>query len=642
MPLYHKFLLGLVLIILIIFEVLQFKWFSQSMSLDLEAYKRNLRGNLYQTVSREYQRLAPLLNDLAQIDPSENSSDAALKDKLHSIYKSYGPKGILQDLVKAIDIYDPVTARYLAPESLESSKSNPELFTALASLSKSNQETLFQGNIFLALKSEESSGSETLLLSGFSSQGRNLLIVSWIDLKYFFTSWIQPAVEHQLQNQNFAWDFEGPQNFRPSGIQRNSQVPFPERNDNPLKIEDAFSQPPQNPENPDFAPPPENLWINQNEEFHPLRILLGLEQSSQSVFRIPIPWYPDFHSPLLQNFRDKDDKISKADLPYFSDQLLRRITIVSLEDFHQFLPNTIWNLTVYLDKQSPLYTLKRRSALNWLFSTLLLLFIGAAFILLVLQMHKRSQLRQQEQEFVAAISHELRTPLTVISAAADNLYSGIVSPDRLGKYSLLIKENSARLAHLIDEVILFSKFEHSSIPKPQLQKIETESFFGPLIARLESLALLKGLTLEWDLKGLGKDFYAALDSLEFILENLITNSINHAYTKELAQGGLTKNTFPIRIQARKIIPDKINLIIEDDGCGIPSYEQKKIFQAFYRGERSKANQESGSGLGLYLVERKIHSLGGVLSLESPYKRVNGQKLSGTKISIELSSKGQQP
>ena len=78
----------------------------------------------------------------------------------------------------------------------------------------------------------------------------------------------------------------------------------------------------------------------------------------------------------------------------------------------------------------------------------------------------------------------------------------------------------------------------------------------------------------------------------------------------------------------------LELVVEDEGPGIPVKEQRRIFEAFYRGQATRDTQTPGSGLGLHLVRRVVASIGGTVRVESPYDR-RGESVRGVRMSVEL-------
>lgn len=266
-------------------------------------------------------------------------------------------------------------------------------------------------------------------------------------------------------------------------------------------------------------------------------------------------------------------------------------------------------------------------AFQWLTGLLLLSGIGAAYSLILYQKSRLSRLRQREKEFVATITHELRTPLTVIHSAADNIQSGILTPDRLMQYGDLIKDQSGRLSSMIEGILLFSRIEGKAEKAPPLNSMAFDDLKRDLEIFAESVKKGSRKQILFDFASLPASAVTDRETLELILTNLIVNSMRHAYGADEAGD--------VRINGHLKLPSSIVFTVEDDGYGISGKEKKHIFEPFFRGDRSMEMQIKGSGLGLFLVNRKIKLMGGSIKIESPYIRPDGKSRKGSRFTITL-------
>lgn len=281
---------------------------------------------------------------------------------------------------------------------------------------------------------------------------------------------------------------------------------------------------------------------------------------------------------------------------------------------------------IYLDDKPLIYVKEKYLTIQWLLNLLLLTGLGASYFLILNQIRKLKVIRNKEKEFVASITHELRTPLAVIHSAADNIKTGIISPSRMEQYGTLIIDQSKRLSSMIEGVLLFSRFEGKVEKSPVLNIVETAKLKSSLLQIVEVVKKDYLLDLVLDVS-LPKTFISNNESIELILTNLVLNSAKHAYTR--GERGA------IRLKAHIRLPNNLILTVEDDGCGISSKEKKHIFEPFFRGQNSHENQINGSGLGLFLTSKKIKLLGGDITIQSPYERVNGKNRSGCKFIVSI-------
>ena len=254
-------------------------------------------------------------------------------------------------------------------------------------------------------------------------------------------------------------------------------------------------------------------------------------------------------------------------------------------------------------------------------------------MLLLFQLQRTKLLRSKEKEFVASVTHELRTPLTVIRSAADNLSTGIVPAEKLKVYSELISDQSKRLGNMIEEILLYSKFEERRRKTEALVSVNFSYLISQLKPTLEAVASADGIVLHWDIDGLPEFVETHPEVITLAVNNLVTNAVNHAYSGDEAIDKAANEAREIRIKIRLLIPDKLQITVEDDGRGIESRELKHIFDPFYRDNISRSRQEKGSGLGLFITQRKAVVCGGKLTAESPYRRIDGSRPSGCRFSI---------
>ncbi|QEN06005.1 HAMP domain-containing histidine kinase [Thiospirochaeta perfilievii] len=261
---------------------------------------------------------------------------------------------------------------------------------------------------------------------------------------------------------------------------------------------------------------------------------------------------------------------------------------------------------------------------QWILTILLLLGLGLFYIIILQQIKRLKKLRSMEKEFVASVTHELRTPLAVIELAADNMQTGIIKPDRILTYGDLIKGQSRRLTSLIEGILLFSRLEGRSEKPPILKQIESKKIEDSLKSIKE--LILREYSAELQLKlSLPEKFISDLESIELILTNLIINAAKHAYNS----GGV------IRVYSKTSLPNNLIFTVEDNGYGVSKKEKRYIFDPFYRGERSHREQISGSGLGLFLILKKVKLLNGNIELNSPYERSDGKVISGCKFTVTI-------
>ncbi|MBP3952497.1 ATP-binding protein [Bacillus suaedae] len=222
------------------------------------------------------------------------------------------------------------------------------------------------------------------------------------------------------------------------------------------------------------------------------------------------------------------------------------------------------------------------------------------------QKEKLESLKQNDKlkdEFLAITSHELRTPLNGIIGLADSLYDGAGGEiNNTVKDNLkMIKISGIRLAHLIDDILDFSKLKHNDI-QLHLKKVRLKEVSDVVVTICETLLKQKDIKL---INRISPDLTVLADEnrLQQILFNLIGNGIKYTEKGEVV------------ISAREI-KDKVIIEVKDTGIGIPEEEHQSIFLPFNRGNQFSASTSRGSGIGLNITKRLIELQQGEITLQS--------------------------
>ena len=212
---------------------------------------------------------------------------------------------------------------------------------------------------------------------------------------------------------------------------------------------------------------------------------------------------------------------------------------------------------------------------------------------------KREQLRR---EFTSNVSHELKTPLTSISGFAEMLKSGNMSEDTIVDFSSSIYDESQRLISLVCDIIKISELDEGNI-YPGSESVDLYSLSADIIKRQKTVAEKQNITLTL----IGKS--ACVCGSEKILDEMIYNLCDNAI-KYNKPGG----TADIIIAES----DKVQLTVRDSGIGIPQSEQPRIFERFYRVDKSRSKSAGGTGLGLAIVKHGAMYHNAQISTESTF------------------------
>lgn len=237
---------------------------------------------------------------------------------------------------------------------------------------------------------------------------------------------------------------------------------------------------------------------------------------------------------------------------------------------------------------------------------------------MILVFHDLTRLKQLEstrREFVANVSHELRTPLSLIKGYVETLIDGAKdNPEVALKFLQTIERHADRLTFLIEDLLTISRLESGQIVI-NLAPVEVRSAAARVVEDLVSRAGSRQVTLANEVP---ESLMASADSerLHQVLANLVDNAIIHGRV-----GGT------VRIGAKLITAQEVEVWVEDDGAGIPPEACARVFERFYRVDKARSRQDGGTGLGLAIVKHLVMAHGGEVRVEGGLGR--GAKFSFT-------------
>ncbi|MBR9989127.1 MAG: HAMP domain-containing histidine kinase [Gemmatimonadetes bacterium] len=229
---------------------------------------------------------------------------------------------------------------------------------------------------------------------------------------------------------------------------------------------------------------------------------------------------------------------------------------------------------------------------------LLMLVISALMVLALMQVRREAELTRLRADFVSGVSHELRTPLAQIRMFTETLLLGRVRSDVERRRSLeIIDQEARRLAHLVENVLLFSKTEGGR--RPRLAP-EPTHFAAEIRDAVESFTLLSRNRQVEVRTEVQENITVAVDraALRQILLNLVDNALKYGPAGQRITVGAA------------LFDDVARLWVDDEGAGIPVTERAHVFESFYRMRRDIDSRVSGSGIGLAVVRELARLHGG--------------------------------
>ncbi|MBQ7370096.1 MAG: HAMP domain-containing histidine kinase [Clostridia bacterium] len=202
-------------------------------------------------------------------------------------------------------------------------------------------------------------------------------------------------------------------------------------------------------------------------------------------------------------------------------------------------------------------------------------------------------------DFISSVSHEIKTPLSIIRNYAKALVKDDLDETARKRYAETLVGASERLTALVTNILKLNKLENLEI-LPEWKKIDLSESVGECVLAMEDLMERKSIELRCDIDEVF--VCAPPDLLEIVWNNLLSNAVK--FTNE---GGR------VEISLKKVNGFAV-VSVSDTGCGIPASTGERIFEKFYQGDGSRANE--GNGLGLALVKKVIDVCGGEIFVKS--------------------------
>lgn len=206
------------------------------------------------------------------------------------------------------------------------------------------------------------------------------------------------------------------------------------------------------------------------------------------------------------------------------------------------------------------------------------------------------------QEFTANVSHELKTPLTAISGYAELIENGMVAEEKeVRRFAGEIHGNANRLLTLINDVIRLSELDDSRVEE-KMECIDLKDCAEACVNMLQVNAEKHAVTLHFE--GETAFIHANKQMVDEVLHNLCDNAIRY-----------NRNGGYVNVCVKNSIDTAI-LIVKDNGIGIPEEHQERIFERFYRVDKSRSKSTGGTGLGLAIVKHILIKLNATINLQS--------------------------
>ena len=236
-----------------------------------------------------------------------------------------------------------------------------------------------------------------------------------------------------------------------------------------------------------------------------------------------------------------------------------------------------------------------------------------AAVLFIVDITDKEQAERMRREFSANVSHELKTPLTSIMGYAEIIENGIAKEDDIPQFVHQIHTEAARLLTLIEDILRLSRLDEGNI-KQSFEAVELSELCLDVIKELTEKAKTKNVSLNFEGDA------ATIKGYKTVLYEMVFNLCDNAINYNIENGSVT-----VKLLKNN---NRIQLSVTDTGIGIAPEYQERIFERFYRVDKSHSKETGGTGLGLSIVKHAAAIHEAEISLDS---KVNY----GTTITITI-------
>ena len=222
-------------------------------------------------------------------------------------------------------------------------------------------------------------------------------------------------------------------------------------------------------------------------------------------------------------------------------------------------------------------------------------------VVVILDITEREERENLRREFTANVSHELKTPLTSISGFAEIIQNGIVKPEDVPRFAGNIYVESQRLISLVDDILNLSRLDEAD-GQLEREDFDLSALCREVASRLRPAAKKNGVVIAT------YGDRATINGVKSIVDEMVFNLVDNAVKYNKHNGRVTVNV--------EDLPSGTVLTVTDTGIGIPPADIDRVFERFYRVDKSHSKEIGGTGLGLSIVKHGAAFHNAKVSLES--------------------------
>jgi two-component system sensor histidine kinase VicK len=243
---------------------------------------------------------------------------------------------------------------------------------------------------------------------------------------------------------------------------------------------------------------------------------------------------------------------------------------------------------------------------------------GATGTIAVLQdVTEQEKLEQSRREFVANVSHELRTPLTTIKSYLEALEDGAIEEPQLAhKFVGVTRNETERMIRLVNDLLQLSRLDSKQAIIGR-ERTYVREMLEDVVDRFSVQMNQRSIDVQVEVGNAVGEVLLDRDRIDQVLDNLVSNAVKYS-----GEGGT------IWVRAELLEMKWLEIVIQDNGIGIPKKDLSRIFDRFYRVDKARSRNMGGTGLGLSIAREIVKAHGGTISLESEQSK-------GTKVTFTL-------
>jgi two-component system phosphate regulon sensor histidine kinase PhoR len=224
----------------------------------------------------------------------------------------------------------------------------------------------------------------------------------------------------------------------------------------------------------------------------------------------------------------------------------------------------------------------------------------AGALIIIVDVTEKEERENMRREFTANVSHELKTPLTSISGFAEIIKNGFVKSEDIPAFAGKIYDQSQQMIVLVNDIIKLSQLDENSVPVEK-EAVDLYAVAADVLEQLKGTAKEKNLSCE--LQGEHLEVTGVRSILQEMIYNLCDNAIK--YNKENGNVTVAVSSKPVK-----------KISVSDTGIGIPAAYKERVFERFFRVDKSHSRQIGGTGLGLSIVKHGASYHNAKVSLDS--------------------------